>query len=288
MTLRMLGSGERWQVWHGDHAELAAHLAETGVRPDSLIVDAPYSKRTHAGHAEGVRSADKTAEWAAKRGLKNKRARRARLEYAYWTPADVERLVAAWHPLVTGWLVSITDHVLAPAWEAAYLAAYRYAFAPFPLVEWGGRVRLGGDGPANWSCPIITCRPRSAAWLAAWREERRAHGLPTALPGAYEASSERHRRDDEDARTTGGKPVAAMAALVRDYVPRGGLVVDPCCGSGSTGVGAMREGASFIGCDLSETEAAKACRRIEREARQGRLFDAPVRAEQRGLFSEEG
>ena len=46
--------------------------------------------------------------------------------------------------------------------------------------------------------------------------------------------------------------------------------------------------ARFIGCDLSETEAGKACRRIEREARQGRLFDAPVRAGQRALFSEEG
>lgn len=307
MTLRLVGSGETWAVYHGDHAELAAHLAETGVRPDSMIVDAPYSERTHRGHDDGTASANRVADWAAralKRGgtasntprqvVRRREIAGARgtgrraLSYAAWTRTDIDRLVAAWAPLARGWWVSITDHGLAPEWEAAYGAAYLYPFAPIPLIEWGSRVRLTGDGPSRWSCDVIVARPRSGEWLTAWREERRARGLLTSLPGAYEAGSERHSRDDPDARTVGGKPVAAMRAIVRDYAPLGGLVVDPCCGSGTTGIACVEEGMRFVGCDLTESEAEKACRRIERAARQGRLFAAP-RAEQRALaFPGEG
>jgi hypothetical protein len=35
-------------------------------------------------------------------------------------------------------------------------------------------------------------------------------------------------------------------------VPRGGLVLDPFCGSGSTGKAAILEGRRFIGCEISE------------------------------------
>jgi hypothetical protein len=306
VTARLVGSGEGWAVYHARHAELADHLAETGVRPDSLIADCPYSARTHRGHDDGTASANRVADWAARkiaagRGVRKdgfrirKGAERAArhgagrrsLTYAAWTGEDVHAFVAAWLPLVRGWWVSITDHVLAREWEAAFGAAYLYPFAPIPLVEWGSRVRLGGDGPSRWSCDIVVARPRSGEWLTAWREERRARGLPTSLPGAYEAGSERHSRDDEDARTVGGKPVAAMRAIVRDYAPLGGLVVDPCCGSGSTGIACVEEGVRFIGGDQDLAEAEKACRRIERAARQGRLFGtAPSSAEQLGLLGE--
>jgi site-specific DNA-methyltransferase (adenine-specific) len=306
VSARLIGSGEGWAVYHARHAELAAHLTETGVRPDSLIADCPYSERTHRGHDDGTASANRVADWAAravKRGgtASNtpKQARRRQeiaathgterrsLTYAAWTGEGVRAFVAAWLPLVRGWWVSITDHVLGREWEAAFGEAYLYPFAPIPLVEWGSRVRLAGDGPSRWACDVIAARPRSGEWLTAWREERRARGLPTSLPGAYEAGSERHSRDDEDARTVGGKPVAAMRAIVRDYAPLGGLVVDPCCGSGTTGIACVEEGVQFIGGDQDLAEAEKACRRIERAARQGRLFGtAPSSAEQLGLLED--
>lgn len=46
------------------------------------------------------------------------------------------------------------------------------------------------------------------------------------------------------------KPIALMRWLVRLAVPPGGSILDPFCGSGSTGVAAKLEGHNFVGIDL--------------------------------------
>jgi site-specific DNA-methyltransferase (adenine-specific) len=55
------------------------------------------------------------------------------------------------------------------------------------------------------------------------------------------------------------KPISLMSYLVKVYCPEGCTVLDPFCGSGSTGIGAVLEGRDFIGvemeqhyCDISE------------------------------------
>ena len=52
------------------------------------------------------------------------------------------------------------------------------------------------------------------------------------------------------------KPVDLMAYLIRVYCPSGASVLDPFCGSGTTGVAALRENREFTGIDLS-TEYVK-------------------------------
>lgn len=47
------------------------------------------------------------------------------------------------------------------------------------------------------------------------------------------------------------KPTALMRWLVRLVTPKGGTVLDPFTGSGSTGKAAMLEGLGFIGCELT-------------------------------------
>jgi DNA modification methylase len=56
------------------------------------------------------------------------------------------------------------------------------------------------------------------------------------------------------------KPTALMAYLCRLITPTGGVVLDPYMGSGSTGKAAVREGFSFVGCELDPDyyEIAKA------------------------------
>jgi site-specific DNA-methyltransferase (adenine-specific) len=68
-------------------------------------------------------------------------------------------------------------------------------------------------------------------------------------------------------------------------------VVDPYMGSGTTGVAALRLGRKFIGIEIEPRWFDIACRRIEAEAKQGRLpIDKPrPRAEpQRSLFADTG
>lgn len=55
------------------------------------------------------------------------------------------------------------------------------------------------------------------------------------------------------------KPLGIVLPLVAYSVPRGGLVVDPFMGSGTTGIAAIHHGCKFIGIenDPQHFEAAK-------------------------------
>lgn len=60
------------------------------------------------------------------------------------------------------------------------------------------------------------------------------------------------------------KPIALMQWLCRLITPPGGVVLDPFCGSGTTGIAAVREGFSFIGIEQSPEYAEIAKARILR------------------------
>jgi len=60
------------------------------------------------------------------------------------------------------------------------------------------------------------------------------------------------------------KPTALMQYLCRLITPTGGVVLDPYMGSGSTGKAAVKEGFSFVGCELDEEYYKIAKARIQR------------------------
>lgn len=51
------------------------------------------------------------------------------------------------------------------------------------------------------------------------------------------------------------KPVNLMRWLCRLVTPPGGIVLDPFCGSGTTGIASLLEGLRFVGCELQDTHA---------------------------------
>lgn len=220
---------------------------------DTLITDCPYSAKTQGGHDVGVVDLDRRS-----------------LSYPPWTPDDVRRFVEAWHPRVKGWIVSVTDDQLAPAWSAALEAAGRYCFAWLPYVAPGSRVRLLGDGPSAWTCWIVVARPRTRE-MAKWG----------TLPGAYLLPpGQAHSMP-----VVGGKPIWLGAALVRDYSRPGDLIVDPCCGAGTFGVAAIREGRRAIMGDLTREHADLAARWIANPWKPAPDLDGDDRNRpQRSLF----
>jgi len=227
-----------------------------GVTCDALIVDAPYSARTHGGHDDGVGGArgDSGLDGEETRLRVDRRNgavysvgvnRRRAITYEGWTPADVTAFVGAWSPRTRGWMVTITDHVLAPAWAEAMAEQGRYVFAPLPWFAPGSRVRLAGDGPSSWTCWIVVGRPRTG-------EDRngRPYSKWGTLPGGYNITSDRGGH-------IGGKPLALMEALVRDYSRPGDLVCDPCAGYGTTLAAALRQGRQAVGAEMDpETHGA--------------------------------
>lgn len=86
------------------------------------------------------------------------------------------------------------------------------------------------------------------------------------------------------------KPVALARWLVRLVTPPGGKVLDPYCGSGSLGVGAVLEGFDYVGIDNDKKSVAVARQRITYAAKCPGEFEADSGPEiaaaddQMGLF----
>jgi site-specific DNA-methyltransferase (adenine-specific) len=91
------------------------------------------------------------------------------------------------------------------------------------------------------------------------------------------AASKRERNDGLPAGQVNDhalvRPVELMRWLVRLVCPPGGVVLDPFCGSGSTGVAAVEEGMGFVGVDRNE--------RWVSDIAQHRLAEARVRQSQK-------
>lgn len=248
-----------------------------GRQADALIFDAPYSAKTHTGHASSLVTARRAGQYAAREQAAGndsphiryaarasaKGKSRSDLAYEAFDADKIAAFCALWLPLCSGWVVSITDDVLAPAWAAEFERAGLYAFQPLPLVEIGSRVRMSGDGPSCWSCWIVAARPRGKPF-ATWG----------TLPGAYIQG-----RDPTRERIIGGKPLPAMCGLVRDYSRRGGLVVDPFAGAGTTLLAAKQWGRRSIGVESDPKRSVLCGRRLKRTHEQGDLWEpSPERA----------
>mgnify|MGYP001162558153 FL=1 len=70
-------------------------------------------------------------------------------------------------------------------------------------------------------------------------------------------ATRKEKGSDNDHPTV--KPVSLMEYLIKIYSPVGSTVLDPFCGSGTTGVAAKKQHRNFVGIDLSDhyTEIAR-------------------------------
>jgi site-specific DNA-methyltransferase (adenine-specific) len=243
MSAELLVERDDVAVYHASWADLLKVLPrrEDNTVCDALIVDAPYSERTHRAH-------DAASESAGGRRV---------LDYGAWSTDCVREFCEAWVPATRGWFVSITDHVLAPSWAATWERLGLYVFSPLACVQSGSRVRILGDGPAQWSTWAVVARPRTAAF-AKWG----------ALPGAYVVPPGHYDRSG----VVGGKPLWLMERLVEDYTRPGELVCDPCCGGGRTLEAALRTGRRAVGGDAMREHAEIAADRCGRRMIQRPLF----------------
>jgi hypothetical protein len=60
-------------------------------------------------------------------------------------------------------------------------------------------------------------------------------------------------------------PEKLVDFFVKSFCPPGGLVIDPFCGSGTTGAVAVRLGRRFLGCDLRQSQVDLSRRRLSAE-----------------------
>jgi DNA modification methylase len=153
-------------------------------------------------------------------------------------------------------------------------------------------------------CSEGGCAPGcTAAAVDACVEEGRAHSgsriapsrflyCPKARRGERDAGCERLPQRTLDLFPNGGisgdarnphpcvKPLELMRWLVRLACPPGGVVLDPTCGSGSTGAASVLEGRRFVGIELEraylEISAARIAHWAPRGVRKPRIRRTPL------------
>lgn len=240
------------ELWHGDCREVLPTLASV----DAVITDPPYSEQCHSGHDDAG---------ASKR---RDNAKRQALGYRPLSLEDVTYFAEQYARVCSGWVVWMTDSVLALAVRTALEKAGRYAFAPLPFYQPGRSVRLSGDGPSSWTDWIVVARTKAQM---KWG----------TLPGGYVAGP-----GWKDKARMGGKPTLLMDALVADYSRPGYTVLDTHMGSGTTGVACAKAGRKFIGCEVDRAAFDLACERIARTQAQGQLLqpEEPRQLVQEGLL----
>lgn len=141
-----------------------------------------------------------------------------------------------------------------------------------------GADRGGHDDNGGSAARFFYCAKASKADRSAGTEhlEQRVGGMVSNTSGQHMT-----RRDEGYQAPAQGnfhptvKPTDLMAYLVRLVTPKGGIVLDPFMGSGSTGKACMREGMRFVGCELDPEYLAIARARIEHEAALVDAANAP-------------
>jgi hypothetical protein len=126
-------------------------------------------------------------------------------------------------------------------------------------------------------CPIELLGPRHRFFFAAkaGRRERDAgcEKLPRRVVQTFKIGAHSEKMSDEHPVANihpTVKPIELMRWLVRLLTPKGGLVLDPFTGSGSTGAAAVLEGSRFLGIERDASYVPIARARITHWSRAAR------------------
>jgi site-specific DNA-methyltransferase (adenine-specific) len=239
----------RWAIVLGD-ARL--ELPKFGSRVvDHVICDPPYSAHVHAnvrsGSQKGNEKRDATSRNAVSRGVElgfERLDRATRLMLAQQSARIAKR-----------WCMFFTDAESVGRWRRAILDA------GLEYVRTGAWVRLNpapqfsGDRPAAGFDAVVIGHPKG-------RKRWNGGGLPAVWSHAVVMNRGKTVRVHATE-----KPVSLMIDLVAMFTDPRDIVIDPMCGSGSTGVACLNIGRRFIGIERDAKSAAIARERLDAAAR---------------------
>lgn len=211
---------------HGDAYVELARMKDAST--DVVISDPPYSEQTHNGA--------RTNRWSRDGDKATKL-----VTFAAITPEQFVDFAIQAVRVARRWVVTFCD------WKYAH------------LLEGVGLVRLGvwakiapapqmtGDRPAQgWEAIAILHRPGKKRWNGG--------GLPAVW---------RYKHVDAKYHPT-QKPLALVRELVKLFSDPGEEILDPFCGSGTTGVACLLTGRRFVGIEKDAHFCAMARKRLAR------------------------
>jgi DNA modification methylase len=264
----VLDGTRRWVVIEGDCLAVMPMLGDKSV--DHVITDAPYSEHVHGKQRRMLRGSGGrvAAGQASGRGLIGP------ADLGFEALANEVREAAAleFERIGRRWLVAFTNAEAQHQWEADFIAAGARHVRVGAWVKIAAQPQLTGDRPGTGFEALEIahasgqrCRWNSGGHHAVW---------------TYQIATDRNGTGDRVHTTQ--KPIDLMMHLVSDFTDPDEVILDPFCGSGTTGVACLRLGRRFIGIEKDARYAAIARERLAAEDRGLSLRDA--RAGQTSIF----
>jgi site-specific DNA-methyltransferase (adenine-specific) len=264
--------GDGWAIVHGDSIAALERLAPHSV--DVIFADPPYHLSNGGTTCQsGRRVRVDKGGWDASQGVTSDHAFQMR-----WLQACRRVL----KPSGTIW-VSGTQHVI---FSVGY-AMQELGFHLLNTITW-----YKPNAAPNLACRFFTHSAEIVLWASPMRTKPLAHRFNYKamkasnggrqmrdvweLGDAGAPAAEQPRQQEQDVwtiptpaqrekqhgRHPTQKPIALLRRILAASAAPGDLVVDPFCGSGTTGVAALAQGCRFLGLDQDAEYVALAARRL--------------------------
>lgn len=255
MTVRKEVLAEGVELYLGDCLEVLPTLGPV----DHVISDPPYEDELHKAFGNKIQRNDGAHLPRSANMLKP-------IEFA-GINAGRAATAAACVAASSGWVILFTLAEGVRAWRDDLQAAGAKWDTTCFWIKPDASPRFNGQGPARGAECFVTC------WAGTGYRSWNAGGKR----GVYSHLVNHGRQGEHPTE----KPVSLMAEIILDFTKPGQLVCDPFCGSGSTGVAAVKLGRRFVGIEQNERWFDLSCRRINEALKQGDMFiEPPAKPEQ--------
>lgn len=258
----LMGSAQ-WAIVCADNKAAMAALPPGCV--DHVITDPPYSEHTHSKQRSGASQRDAEEFGACI-------ARERELGFPAITPEQMASTSARLAEVAKRWVLRFSDFEGVGDWIRCDREAGLQHVRVGVWLKLNATPQFTGDRPATGAEAIVIAHPFGRKrWNSGGKHGVWTHAIEMNRGGA---NARLH---------TTQKPVPLMLELLSDFTDQGDLVLDPFCGSGTTGVACIRLNRRFIGIEVNEAYAKVARERLEAETRG--LSLSAARAGQMGLFA---
>ena len=252
----MLGPDDRWTVIHGDCLEVLPTLGDRSVA--HVITDPPYEAEAHTLQRR-VKRQDGNGE-NSKWGGQTDAMHISPLSFAPisgeqrgWAAKEIARVSERW-------AIAFCQVEAAMKWSEAFVSGGAVVRRIGVWVKPDAMPQFSGDRPGmGYESLVFVHRKGKSRWNGGGRVAVFIHNKNTP-GGAHDHETQ--------------KPLPLMLELVGLFTDPGDIVLDPFCGSGTTGVACLRLGRRFIGIEKDEKYAAIARERLRAEDRGLSLRDA--------------
>lgn len=254
---QVLSGNAQWHVAHGDCVPMLREMRE---QVDATISDPPFEAEAHTAHRRVKRTGSDAGErWG------NGDSREAMTEALGFDPITPEIRTAVGAEiarLTKRWALVFCQVEATQLWRAALTGAHAYRRTAV-WVKPDAQPQFSGDRPGmGYESIVITHANGRCRWNGGGKVGVFTHVKNT--PGG------------SDHPTT--KPLPLMMELVSLFTEPGEVVLDPFCGSSSTGLACLRLGRRYIGIEKDPTFHALSINRmrgiaVRSVAGQSSIFD---------------